>query len=379
VAAGLRRIYACAFLADGAFYLVYALIPWKALRLGASPVDLGILPALSAGVYILSALGFGRLADRWHRGRLAHAGIVLEALVILGLLLAPSVRAMMVVMPLLGFGMGMFWPTIQAAIGAAGEDRDLERRIGPFNVAWSLGKMTGFLVGGSLLYRLGETRAFLTALAFPVVLFLLLPWDLPRSRRHPAPADTEARLPALRRRRFRILGWLANFIAFGTGATLNHQYPKLLQSLGLTAQDFGLFLGAVYLTQAGVFVWLTRWRGWIHRWGWLAAAQGLMAGSLLLVPLGDRLALVLPLALGVGLGVGWSYASSIYYSLHGETTQGWHTGIHESLIGTGAFLFPLAGGILVASTGSLAAPYLLCAGASLLFLGWGSLALRRAR
>jgi MFS family permease len=370
-----RRLYVSAFFADGAFYILFALVPWKALRLGASALELGIIPAISSSVYMLSALGFGRLADRVDRGRLARTGILFEVLVILGIWLAPTVGWMMLVIGFLGLGMGTFWPTLQAAVGSLGPSDRLERRIGSFNIGWSAGKMTGFLLGGVLLARLGETPAFLLALSFPLVLFIMVPADLPGAgavRRAP----DEIAVPAQTRRRFRRVGWVTNFIAFGMGATLNHQYPKLLASAGFTSEDFGAYLAIIYLTQTALFLVLSRWRGWVYRWKLLAASQGLAAAALALLPWLHNLPLIFATGLAVGAGIGFAYASSIYYSLHQEERGGRNTGVHESLIGTGTLVFPFAGGALVMMTGWLGAPYLLCAGAAAAALAVHGLLLR---
>lgn len=353
------RLYLAAFLADGAFYILFTLVPWKALQLGASALDLGILPAISSGVYILSALGFGRLSDRVNRSRLARTGVLFQAAVILGIMLAPSVGVMMLVIGFLGFGMGMYWPGLQAAVGAMGPPETLERRIGRFNVGWSSGKMAGFLIGGILFQRFGETEAFLLALSFPLALLVILPSDLPQSR--PVSLGVEGKqVPLELRRRFRRASWVTNFIAFGMGATLNHQYPKLLKSMDFTAEHFGIYLAIIYLTQTAVFWGLSRWKGWPYRRGLLTASQILALLALLAIPWLHNLFWIFLTGLAVGIGIGYGYASSIYYSLHLEESQGRNTGVHESLIGMGTLVFPFLGGALVMATGWLGSPYVLC-------------------
>lgn len=364
----LRRLYACAFLADGAFYLLFTTVPWKALRLGASPLALGILPAVASGIYIFSSLGFGRLSDRWPRIHLVRAGLAILTLVVVGILLAPSVKAMAAVLAFLGLGMGMYWPAVQAAIAGAGPHKGLEGRIGRFNMSWSSGKMTGFLIGGALFHRLGEAATLGLALVFLAALLVLIPRSLAGPGR-PSVLDEVAPVPPEVRRRFRRAAWILNFIAFGTGATLNHQYPKLLSATGRTAEDFGLFLGTLYLTHTAVFWVLSRRDRWAYRWKWLLGSQLLLAAALAALPWLDRTALVLCAAVVMGGGIGVAYASSLYYSLHFEKSQGRFSGVHESLIGSGTFLFPLVGGWATAASGKLWTPYLVCALASAAAVG----------
>lgn len=63
------------------------------------------------------------------------------------------------------------------------------------------------------------------------------------------------------------------------------------------------------------------------------------------------------LAVG-GLG-GITYTSSIFYSLHREGNRGTMSGFHEAVLGGGALVGPLLGGIAGKFFG-LRAPYLLC-------------------
>lgn len=79
------------FLADFMLYLVYTAVPFKALRLGAEPFQLGLLAAVSTGAYALLAFVFGRLADGGHRTRTARASCVLVSAGCLGLTLAPGI------------------------------------------------------------------------------------------------------------------------------------------------------------------------------------------------------------------------------------------------------------------------------------------------
>jgi len=356
---------------DGSLYLILTAVPLQAIGLKASPFILGLLPALSAGVYIISAATFGRLSDRSSRMGMARWGALVRAVAAFGLTQAHSVGALLAWMPVLGIANGLFWPGLQAAIGEFWPERDLRKNLGAFNVSWSTGKMLGFLGGGVLIGAAGTNAALLVAGAATG----LVAWALPslgtaRSRGRssgeaavsaPDPPGAAAALSPGARRWWRIIGWTANFVLFGVGATLNFQYPKLLVSLGYTGRDFGTYLGAVYLFQTLSFVWLRGWSGWLYRLAPLLLAQGLTLAAVGVLGWLRSWPLILATAPLVGLGLGLCYSSSIYYSLYRESGRGRNTGIHEALLGTGTFVLPLLGGVAAQVGRSLLAPYLLCA------------------
>jgi MFS family permease len=61
----------------------------------------------------------------------------------------------------------------------------------------------------------------------------------------------------------------------------------------------------------------------------------------------------------IGISSSVTYYSSLYYTVHLLKKKGRGTGIHESIIGSGALLGPILGGIAAHYAG-LRAPYLLC-------------------
>jgi MFS family permease len=350
---------------DGGFYLILTAVPLRAIDLHASPLQLGILPLLGSGVYVGAALLFGSLSDRFPRTTMARLGAVLRAGVSLGLTRPHSIAGLMAWMPLLGVANGLFWPALQAAIGDLEPERRLHAKLGWFNISWSTGKMLGFVVGGAVIAAGGYDAALLLATGVTILVALGVP-ALPRKR--PGPEATSL-APELPRPGWRGIGWLANFVLFGVGATLNYQYPKLMTSIGFTGRDFGVYLGAIYFFQTFTFAILGRWGGWHFRLWPLLAAQGAALVSVAALGWLRSLPAIWATAPWIGLGLGMSYSSSIYYSLFRQSGPGRSTGIHEALLGTGTFLLPLLGGGAASLTGNLIAPYLLCGFVLLLGMG----------
>lgn len=361
----LFRLLGASLLMDGGFYFVLTVVPLMAVRIGATPIQLGLLPLIGSSVYIAASLFFGRLSDRVSRMGMARAGAWLRVLVTLSLTRADSLPWLMAALPLLAISNGLFWPALQAAVGDMGPERELSRSIGAFNISWSVGKMIGFLAGGALIAASGYDATLLVAASMALAVALVLPRAEARHSHTPATPQTAVvrprPLPEETCRAWRRIGWTANFVLFGIGATLNFQYPKLLIERGFGERDFGVFLGIVYFFQTVSFYVLRRWNGWHFRLGPLLAAQGATLAAVLLLGWMPSRGLIWSMAPWIGLGLGLSYSSSIYYSLFRQSGAGKNTGIHEALLGTGTFLLPLAGGMAAQWSGSLITPYPLCA------------------
>ena len=370
------RYAAAAFTADYIFYLTYTAVPLKAIALGGGPLILGLLPALSSTVYILSALYFGRIAHPGRRMRMARLGILTLIAGALALRFAASrVGLLFVFLPLVPIGGALFWPAIQADLGDLGSPDSLGKRIGRFNMSWSSGKMLGFLTAGHLAQAFGAAAPLGLAAVMGAVLFVLAPWDRERAQTaEPVVERADARVTS-RQRSFRIAAWGSNLVAYGVMGTLIYQFPKRVLSLGVREGTLGSFLALVQLTQTLTFVCLSRFKGWEHRRASLVVP--LLVGLVSVAPivLWRGQGWIFACAPGVGIALGFSYSSSLYHSLHREADSGRFTGIHEAILGSGGFVLPLMSGAIAMAAG-LAAPYALCAAA---FAGAIAFVLHRLR
>ncbi len=372
------RIGAIAFLADLSMYLVWVAIPYRAITLGAGAASLGLLPAISAASYVLSTLLSGRLADRISRLGLARFGAVIFAIGSLLVMKAGSLGELMLRLPAIGLGMGIFWPPMQAAL--ADEDRTtaLERNVGLFNVCWASGKALGFLVGGSLYARFDADPLFWIGSATMVMVTVLVPRPRPEAGHGAEPeGDDDRHVSPLDLRALLITAWVANAVAFGIANTMNIQYPKFLLEIGHGSEAFGLYLGATFGSQMAAFLILRRFRAWRLHPRMLYVVQGIMALAVVALSTLRALPLILLTAIPIGLGLGFAYHASITYSLVDRRTRGRRAGIHEALLGTGNFLLPLVGGLLAAAAGDLRMPYWVCGVAVAISVGGQEVIWRR--
>ncbi|HEX7879610.1 MAG TPA: MFS transporter [Candidatus Eisenbacteria bacterium] len=380
--------FAAAFGVDGAVNLTLVGVPWKAIALGATPLELGLLPAVWSVVYILSAMAMGHLSDRAPRLMLSGFGAMVVAFGLVLLAVADTLVGMQIGLALQALGLAMFWPSLQASLAGAVEPARLPRNLGWFNLSWSSGKGIGFAAGG-LLYALHgfgliATISATITLAIGVLLFLApraqtaagaghgYPWPGP-------PMTTAPRIDPAKAAAFLAAAWVANGVAYGVVATLAYHYPKFLEAQGFRSAHFGFFLGGTYLSQTLMFALLMRTEKWHFRRGGLYLMHAALALVLLLLPRVHAPALQLALAPIIGACLGLAYYSSIYYSLHAAARPGRNTGRHEAIIGSGVLLAPPIGGWLATATGQLAAPYWLCAALSLLAIGGEQWLLGRRR
>lgn len=348
---------------DWLVYVAWTVIPIRAVALKASSTQLGLLQTASTVVYIVSCLLVGRIADRASKSLLARAGCLGAFLSCLAIGGTDTLAGLFLTVPLLGLSGSVFWPTVQGAIGAETEPARMEKAIGVFNVLWSIGKGVGFLTAGWMTGNLGHRYTLWAAAAAGLAIFLFYPWrDGPR-------AEGREAGPAPGRAVFRALGYVANFFAYGVGATFVTQFYNYLHRKGLGTilgereTFFGVFLGAVFIAQTMTFLFMQRGRWWTYRRAPLYTTHLLLAASAALLTLARNDPLILALAPLVGIGLGFSNASSIYYSLHGPAEHGKYSGIHEAVLGAGNIALPLLGGVLADATGDLRTPYWLAAAA----------------
>ncbi len=353
------RLAAASFFTDMGLYLLMVSFPFRVLSLGASSIILGLIPALYAVPYASVALWAGHLSDRWPRQRLIRAGSLVAAAAAGALAFTEDLSHTLAIVPFVGLGLAFFWPSVQAAFSEQSSEARLASSVGLYNVSWSLGKAAGFLVGGAMLARVGDTALCVLASGCFLAAGIAVPY-LEHRGHEPREDVDEAQLPPeANRLAFRGAAWVANAMTFATAATLNHHYPKVFTSLGFGPASFGLFLGMLYVTQTVTFIALTRWSRWRYRAGPLVAVQIGAAALAFVVPGLQSFWVLLMVALPLGFALGFCYQSSLYYSLHAPHGRGGKAGIHEAALGYASAIIPLLGGWLATRTHQLAAPFFL--------------------
>jgi MFS family permease len=162
-------------------------------------------------------------------------------------------------------------------------------------------------------------------------------------------------------RRFLFAAWVANFASWFIMGNARFQFPKLARELNLSPHLIGLVLGFLGLALFSGFFLLRRTDRWFFVRNFLLSAQVLaLAGVLLITVSNDAVLFALAFVM-IGLSCSVTYYSSLYYAVHLLKKKGKGSGLHESILGGGAVLGPILGGVAAQYAG-LRAPYVLCMG-----------------
>ncbi|KAF0243409.1 MAG: major facilitator [Planctomycetota bacterium] len=372
------RTLAVAFGQDLSLFVAWSVIPvWAKLEAHATPAQLGFLPVAGGLAYVVTSWAAGKLSDRVSRTMLARIGFVGFAAFCLLAWQAKSLTWIYAVSPIGGVANALIWPGLQALVGDESAPEDLEKNLGTFSLAWSVGKTLGFFVGGFAWDHLK-----LDALAACGVLSFALAFIVQgRPARHRAVAAPLVRHdgpPDVLRAAYLKAAWLANFAAYGLGATLNFLYEDRVVALGRPTSHYNYVLAALFLAQTVSFWFFGRFSGWRYRPGAFLAWQTAGAAALAVIGWGVSLPLAITAALAAGASLGLAYAASIYYSVHSDENRGERAGIHEAVIGASNFAIPMAAGFLQERTGFAPAGYLFAAALVLVAIGAQGVILSRA-
>jgi MFS family permease len=350
------------FAMDLVFTMYYLAAPLLLIDLKANPIQLGLVGTLASSIHMGMAHLMGHLSDRFGRRRL----IITAPLTFLAsCLLMTQVEGIWMILALSvvnGLGLSIYWPSLQAWIAdhptGTGQS-GLARDIGTFNLSWTAATLAGPIFSG-FLYSLYPRLPFLVAAAVALMLFLLVFTSVHETKPNPT-EKTSAVVPATsnQHRGFLYAAWIANFTSWFIMGNTRYQFPKLARELGIAHHTIGLLLGFVGLALFIGFFLLRRTDHWIFSRGYLFGAQilALLGVSLLIVskePILFALGFVM-----IGFSCSVTYYSSLYYAVHLLKEKGRGTGLHESILGGGAVLGPILGGVAAQYAG-LRAPYLLC-------------------
>jgi DHA1 family multidrug resistance protein-like MFS transporter len=258
-----------------------------------------------------------------------------------------------------GLCLSIYWPSLQAWIADRQTGSGLARDIGNFNLSWTAATLAGPVLSGSL-YSIYPRLPFFGAAAIALMLFLLVFATVHESRLHVEEnADSADRETSSRRRRFLYAAWAGNFASWFMIGNARYQFPKLARELNIPPEVIGLILGFLGFALFSGFFLLRRTDRWHFTRDYLLGAQMAALAGIFLIILSSEPALFALAFVMIGLSCSLTYYSSLYYAVHLLKKKGTGTGLHESIVGGGAVLGPILGGLAAQYTG-LRAPYFLC-------------------
>ncbi len=253
------------------------------------------------------------------------------------------------------------WPAVETLLVENEGARRIQNLVGYFNLLWSGATAMVFLAATPLMNRFGFPVVF----ASPILLTFgaiaaceRIAW-IRRSARLAGSIDSpeSVELPThtltdQQRAAFRWLGWLANPFAYVAINTLVAYLPATRERLHLSFASASIWLSLWFYVRSLAFELLRQWSGWHYRWPLLCAVFAATMASFAAIVLAPSIGILLAAQVVFGLGVGLLYQSSLFYSMAESNSQGEHGGFHETFIGLGIIVGPMA-----AYAGSTYAPH----------------------
>jgi len=359
-------IYLLAFLMNITTGMLILCGPLLALsRFQADSLMLGLLGFGPAIVYALGCAASGFWVDRFGSKKIITAACVLLPAVYLSIFFVTRYRHLLLLALAAGVGASLFWPAMIRWLGEGGGEETLRLRVGSYNIALISGVMVGPVATGFLFpidYRF--PFIFAAVLALSILLIYRLGGNILSAGAGVSLAGRASEeIPARPRTGFDYISWAANFGAWFAIGSSQALFPELAVRLPdpIGERVLGLMIALIPAGQVAVFVLMRRWQRWHYRYSFLLLFQLLGIGGLLILALNSAPGLFFAGFLGIGFAGGMTYFSSIYYSVHLQKQKGKKAGLHETFLGLGVALGPLAGGLAGRLLG-IRAPYLLALG-----------------
>lgn len=350
---GVGAIVALTVLAHIGFGGVRIAMTLSAVDQGGAPVIVGALLSLYALVPMFLSVTGGRWIDRIGVRRPLFIGL---ALMVAGSAIAwlpLGLPVLFATSVLVGSGFLLSQLVTQKLVGDADHDPVRRRRnFGLLAIGYSISGVVGPVAAGFLYDGLGAPDTFLSMSLMPLLVLAVL---LRRRASLPGPAEA---MP-VQRRFFELLTMpglrrLYLSVALTSSAWDVHQFvvPIFGRSIGLSAADIGLILGAFGLATLIVRLVMPLLLSGLSEWAAIWTAQFVALGVFVAYPLFSDFPTLMALSfvLGLGLGLGQPMALSLLHSLTPPGRVGEAVGLRLMIInGTQTLLpggFGALGGLL---------------------------------
>ena len=360
--AQLRILYLVTTLMDLSVAAATFAVGRRAAELGATAFELGLLGSVWLGVYSVCAPLAGRLSDRAGRRMMAIVGTAIAAVSTLACAFTTNIPFLLVLTGVMGMGVGMYWPPIIVWVGGGLTGRPLAARMARFSVAWNVGMLIGYGISGKV-FQFDPRLSFVLAAGGMGVIVLLL--SLQRGEATTT-APTETAMVELRHvpkgRGFRKTAWLSNFSMLFAVAGMLALFPQLATRTGIAPDLHGYLLLLHRLAALGVVLVLPHFQFWQTRLWPLWIVQAIAVLGVAAIGVGESTAWFCAALMVCGAMLGYNYQASILFTFEEMTEKGKGSGIHEAMLGLGAFFGPiLAGWVGNHFNSSMRTPYFFCA------------------
>jgi predicted MFS family arabinose efflux permease len=300
-------------------------------------------------IYAIGAFYGGKFAQRrGYFNALSMGLVVLIISMILGLFSA-TIVGQSITMVIWTIGVCVTWPVLEALSCEGESAATLPRKVGIYNVVWSVAFASGLFVGGTIIQKLGWNSMFIIPAVIHAVQLALIAVSkvtIPFHELTGAPAQVAVageHADGSLNKTFLCMAWLANPFAYIAMNTVIPLIPQVAANLHLSKMAAGFFCSIWMFARTASFFALWKWTGWHYRFNWLLAAYALMIATFAAILLFANIWLLVAAQIVFGFAVGLIYYSSLFYSMDASDAKGEHGGVHEAAIGAGIFLGPAIG------------------------------------
>lgn len=323
--------------------------------------------------YALSCAAMGWLVGRANRLSVAVFGAAFYSGVIIFAVWAESLLHLVAIVAAGSVGMALFWPMIEAAIAGGAKGRTLSRRMGFFNICWSVGDVLGIITAGMLYDLWPRLPVVMASAGAACVTLCVVAAKLSKELQEDLEgaiddANDPIEVAPEVNSRFLRAAWVGNFVSSGVISVIRSLFADTATDIfRMSGTLYGLAIGTINVCRTLSFLVLRHWPHWHYRKGiylggssMLAVALGVFVAAAFM-PHTLGMVMVFVSFAAVGVSTGLSYYSSIFYSVHNDEATESNTRLHEVVIG--------AGGAVAISGAFLANHITLQAASSLAFLG----------
>ncbi len=366
-------LYIASFLMSSSGGIYVVAFPFVINHLGGSDKHLGIASALTSVIYIITCLLVGPVIDRKGPKRYSQigaAGIIVSTAAVtlvvlfydLGYRSFNPVTFIIIIGMVSGIFLAIFWPPVMGWITIGHEGKQLNRRLGFFNMSWTVGFCASPYIGG-LMTEINYVLPIAVAMLLVVFAFVAICFTKPSKPNLCHQSDSSASDSLIDRPhpllpKFRVLARIALipiFICMGLART---QVALLFnEPFGFSESQFGIFMTLLWLTSCVLFIVLSKTHAWHYKLRPFIAAQLIMMLGMLMIIKNSSLWVFCFIAVVLGASHALIYVSHQFYAVSGSANRSGPMAIHETLLSIGYVIGFLGGGYLAEYFTRRAIPY----------------------
>lgn len=297
----------------------------------------------SGAMYVIGALPSHALALRFGERNLMLIAIVPQIICLGAMCLLPRPAVIVAGLLLFQFCNALMWPVVESYVSAGRSPRETARALGRFNITWALATPLAVLWIGPIIQDLTNWLFGIGAAMF--ILVGVLTSYLPGRIAHLAHDDPQRMSPQRREAAARLLvssRWLLLY-SYALFYLLVPLFPQLFERLGYDVEEKTRLASVTDFARWFTFLCMHLAPWWHDRASVLWAAIVLLPASALVILLVPDAGVIVGGEIVFGIVEGGIYYAALYYAMVVKNASVDAGGAHESLIGLGYTIGPVAG------------------------------------